>query len=393
MAKLLLIVPTLSSYEAFLSDFAEASVSAGHEVHVATQMKLLDGRSAEMLASLNARVFLHSILMPRGASPVAAMKAARELRGLVAEIRPDWIQAHFSAAAFVCALAKASDWPFTSCVIQGLACTLARGKARLAAWFGERLAMARLDEMWVLTDDDFDVIRGWNSSKARLQESPGFGCRIDRFNVENYSAEWRSERRTELSIQQDEFVLVYVGRLAAFKGFDKVVAAYRNLKQRGVPVRLLLLGAFDTLHPSGLSEEEVGELKNNPLVLMPGWQDNVAEWLAISDICVFPSEREGMPVCLMEALCMGVPVVTSNSRGCRDVVRDGVDGLVLDDDALATSLASLIECPARIEEMSQRALQRRDHFDRKHFISEQLGVFQNALEKHQYSNCGRAKEI
>jgi glycosyltransferase involved in cell wall biosynthesis len=377
MAKLLLIVPTLSSYEAFLSDFAEAAMAAGHEVHVATQLKLLDGRSVEAHPTFKSGVQLHPISMPRGSNPVAALQAAKELRGLVAKIQPDWIQAHFSAAALVCALAKSSDWPFTSCVIQGLACTLARGKARVAAWFGERLAMARLDEMWVLTDDDLEVIRGWDSSKVRLQKSPGFGCRIDRFNLEEYGADWRIERRTELGIQQDEFVLIYVGRLAAFKGFDKVVAAYRNLQDRDVPVRLLILGAFDALHPSGLSEAEVVELQDDPSVIMPGWQEDIAEWLAVSDICVFPSEREGMPVCLMEALCMGVPVVTSDARGCRDVVRNGVDGLILQDtcaDALSGAIKSLMASPQKLEVMKQAALMRRGDFDRKHFIAEMFNA-------------------
>lgn len=382
MAKLMLIVPTLSSYEAFLSDFAQAAVSAGHEVHVATQMKLLDGRPVEERSDLDAGISLHSILMPRGASPIAAVKAARELRGLVASIQPDWIQAHFSAAALVCALAKSKDWPFTSCVIQGLACTLARGKARLAAWCGERLAMARLDEMWVLTKDDFKVIRGWNSSKGRLQKASGFGCRIDRFNGEHYNAEWRRERRAELAIQANEFVLIYVGRLAAFKGFDKVVRAYQDLRARGIPVRLLLLGAFDALHCSGLSEEEMSGVQNDPSVLMPGWQENVAEWLALSDLCVFPSEREGMPVCLMEALCMGVPVVTSNSRGCRDVVRDEVDGLVLNETSvsvIAAAVDSLVNNPQILSSMRISARERRGEFDRTEYIQEQMGSLKEVL--------------
>lgn len=382
MSKLLLVVPTLSSYEAFLSDFAEAAMALGHELHVVTQLALLDGRSAEAHPSFKSGAQLHSISMPRGASPVAAFKAAKELRGIVARVQPDWIQAHFSVAAFVCALAKTGNWPFTTCIIQGLACTLARGKVRMAAWVGERLAMARLDEMWVLTQDDFEVIRGWDSSKARLQKAPGFGCRIDRFNVENYSAEWRIERRTELCIKPDECVLVYVGRLAAFKGFDKVVAAYRNLKQRNASVRLLLLGAFDTLHSSGLSEEEVCALQHDPLVLMPGWQENVAEWLAISDICVFPSEREGMPVCLMEALCMGVPVVTSNSRGCRDVVRDGVDGYALKEtgvNQIANVLDRLMNNSKTLNSMRISARERCGEFDRGVFIQEQIDALKGTL--------------
>jgi len=382
MARLLLIVPTLSSYEAFLSDFAETAMAAGHEVHVATQLKLLDGRSVEAHPTFKSGVQLHPISMPRGSSPITALKAAKELRGLVAKIQPDWIQAHFSAAALVCALAKSSEWPFTSCVIQGLACTLARGKARLAAWCGERLAMARLDEMWVLTDDDFEVIKSWDSRKARLQRAPGFGCRIDRFNGDNYSPEWRSERRTELGIQSEESVLIYVGRLAAFKGFDKVVHAYQNLQHLGAPVRLLILGAFDTLHSSGLSEEEVIDLKNDPSVIQPGWQGNVAEWLAVSDICVFPSEREGMPVCLMEALCMGVPVVTSNSRGCQNVVRDGVDGYVLKETSVSQIVDvvdSLVNNPQTLSSMRISARERRGEFDRTEYIQEQIDSLKEVL--------------
>ncbi|MDG1302229.1 MAG: glycosyltransferase [Opitutae bacterium] len=378
----MLIVPTLSSYEAFLSDFAEAAMAGGHEVHVATQLKLLDGRSVEEHPTFKSGVLLHPISMPRGSNPFAALKAAKELRGLVSKIQPDWIQAHFSAAAFVCALAKSKDWPFTSCVIQGLACTLARGKARWAAWFGERLAMARLDEMWVLTDDDFAVIQSWNSKKARRQQAPGFGCRLDRFDSNQYSSSWRHARRAALAISEQDEVLIYVGRLAAFKGFDKVVHAYQKLKQKGAPVRLLILGAFDLLHASGLTTEEIQALKQDPSVIQPGWQENVAEWLAISDLCVFPSEREGMPVCLMEALCMAVPVVTSNSRGCRDVVQDGVDGYVLRDASvsnLAAQIEGLMNSPELLDSLRLGALAGRARFDRARFVAEQLASLSNLL--------------
>ena len=375
MAKLLLVVPTLSSYEAFLSDFAESAMAAGDEVHVATQLKLLDGRDVEANPTFKSGVQLYPIAMPRGSNPFVALKAAKELRGLVSKIQPDWIQAHFSAAAAVCALAKSSDWPFTSCMIHGLACTLSIGKARLVAWCGERLAMARLDEMWVLTEDDFDVVRGWDSNKARQQKALGVGCRIDRFNREDYSADWRCNRRAELGIQQEERVLIYIGRLAAFKGFDRTVRAFNQICERGARVHLVVLGALDALHPSGLSVAEVAALETNNRVILAGWQANVADWLAIADLCVFPSEREGMPVCLMESLSMGVPVITANSRGCRDVVRDGVDGVVLDGpcvDKLADIIEELIREPVRLEKMKQAALERRSSFDRKHYVVEQL---------------------
>lgn len=375
--KLLLVVPTLSSYDAFLSDFAKAAVAEGHDVHVATHLNLLDGRvvEADDLDCQQQGVYLHSVSMPRGASPIGALKAARQLRKLVGKIEPDWIQAHFSAAAFVCAIGKEQYWPYTSCIIQGLACTLAKARARLVAWFGERFAIARLDEMWVLTKDDFAVIKRWNRMKARLQASPGFGCRIDQFDPVRFSTEWRRARRAELGICERSTVLIFVGRLTAFKGFDRVVKVYRALKENGTPVSLLVVGIYDSLHPSGLTEVEIQSLDEDPDVIMAGWQQNVAEWLAISDLSIFPSEREGMPVGLMEAICMGVPVVTSCARGCRDVVRDGVDGVVVSESKTASWVAvvdSLIHDPEKLRLMKSAALARREHFDRRRFVEDQL---------------------
>jgi glycosyltransferase involved in cell wall biosynthesis len=379
--RLLLVIPTLSSYEAFLSDFSDAAITAGHEVHVATRLERLAGCGASKLETTP--VTFHAIEFARGANPVALWKSARQLRQLVQQIQPDWIQAHFSVAALVAGLAKTKVWPYTDCIIQGLACTLARGHARTVAWLGERFAMLRLDAMWVLTSDDFDVVQRWNAAKARIQTAPGFGCRLGRFDSATYTAAQRSERRVELGISEQDTVLVFVGRLAAFKGFDRTVRAFNQLCERGAPVRLLVLGTFDALHPSGLSEAEVQTLETNSRIIMAGWQANVADWLSIADLCVFPSEREGMPVCLMESLSMGVPVITANSRGCRDVVRNGVDGLVLEDSsetALAVAIGELLEDPSQIEAMKTTALKGRDRFDRKHYITEQFESLETVLD-------------
>ena len=79
---------------------------------------------------------------------------------------------------------------------------------------------------------------------------------------------------------------------------------------------------------------------------------------------------------------MGVPVITANTRGCRDVVRDGVDGVVLDEpsvDELANIIEELIREPIRLAEMKQAAIERRSSFDRKHFVVEQLLEVQKNL--------------
>jgi glycosyltransferase involved in cell wall biosynthesis len=143
-------------------------------------------------------------------------------------------------------------------------------------------------------------------------------------------------------------------------------------------LRLLLLGAPDPLHPSGLTSAEDRARKNCPKILDVGWTADVASYLAISDVVVFPSLREGMPVCLMEALAMGVPVITRASRGCRDVVRHGRDGLVLHDctaDSLGRAMKRLAQDDGLRGRFSAEALAGRQRFDRRIFIREQIDLY------------------
>jgi glycosyltransferase involved in cell wall biosynthesis len=81
---------------------------------------------------------------------------------------------------------------------------------------------------------------------------------------------------------------------------------------------------------------------------------------------------------VMEALAMGVPVITANTRGCREVVRHGVDGLVLQDcspDALAPAMRRLAEDVAQHRSLALAALAGRNRFTRTQFVAEQIATY------------------
>ena len=83
--------------------------------------------------------------------------------------------------------------------------------------------------------------------------------------------------------------------------------------------------------------------------MFTGWREDVAELMSVMDVFALPSWREGMPRSAIEAAASGLPLVLTDIRGCREVVRDGVEGLLVpvrDPEALADALTRLLEDPA-----------------------------------------------
>ncbi len=142
------------------------------------------------------------------------------------------------------------------------------------------------------------------------------------------------------------------------------------------------MGGGDRLHASGLTEQETAACRACAQIIDLGYRDDVPRCLAAADVMVFPSRREGVPVSLMEALALGLPAITCNTRGCREVVTDGRDGLVLPDarvETLQGALRGLLDSPALRQRMSARALEGRHRFSRGHFVRHQKEIYRAHL--------------
>ena len=104
------------------------------------------------------------------------------------------------------------------------------------------------------------------------------------------------------------------------------------------------------------------------------------ELLTAADVCLLPSSREGMPVTAMESLAVGTPVITAESRGCRDVVRDEIDGIVLREagsESIGKVLGSLMKSPVRLARLSEAAITSRERFDRGRFVERELCFYES----------------
>jgi len=385
--RLLLVVPSATSFLTFLTGVAEEWRRLGGAVAVATGPDL-PGHEPEPGACAAWPEGIERLPLPefRMGSPLAMLRAARRLGQHVNFWRPDIVHGHFAAAVFLAAMARtfAGNPPLVWMgTFHGLHGSAGGGVQQGIASAVERWAARRMTQVCVLNEEDRAVLQPRiGGVPIHVHASCGVGCDLERFDTARFPAAARLAARHDLGLSAETFVLVFVGRQTAFKGFDAAVRGYRQLRASGVDAALVIVGSPDNLHGSGLSAAEYSALDCDPHVIRTGWQWDVSPWLAIADCCLLPSVREGMPVSLMESLAMGVPAITVDSRGCRDVVRDGVDGFVLPSlspEGIARAAAMLGSDMRWRASMRAAAIAGRGRFDRASYAADQIVLYQELM--------------
>lgn len=148
--------------------------------------------------------------------------------------------------------------------------------------------------------------------------------------------------------------VVFVGRLLIDKGVREFVAAAAKLAGReGGSLKFLIAGEADPGNPASIGAAEIDGWAQRSWPEALGQVDDMLELLQSVDIVVLPSYREGLPLSLLEAAACGLAIVATDVPGCRAVVDDGVNGLLVPvRDAAA--LAAAIERLAADPELRQR---------------------------------------
>lgn len=383
--RLLLVAPTATSFLTFLESVAEEWRRRGGVVAVAVGPDLDGHVSTHGRGAWPAGVERLPLPVFRGGSPASLGWAAWRLASTIRQWRPDVVHAHFAPAVCAAAMARtfcgvrAPHWIGTFHGLHGNVCG---GRIRGLAVAVERWSAGRMTRVCVLNASDSTALSQRIGVPVHVHRSSGVGCDLEHFDGTRFTEADRERIRREAGIAPGTFVVAFVGRQTGFKGFPIVVRAHRLLAEAGLEHVLLAVGEPDRLHDSGLTTAEWREVENDSGVIRTGWRWDVAPWLAIADTCLLPSAREGMPVSLMEALSMGVPAVTSDSRGCREVVRHGVDGFVMSSPtpaALADAVRRLVADPALVTSMKAAARAGRDRFDRRRFVAEQMELYSRLL--------------
>jgi glycosyltransferase involved in cell wall biosynthesis len=177
-----------------------------------------------------------------------------------------------------------------------------------------------------------------------------------------------------------------VARMLRGKGVLDAVAAIRRLRADGLTVELLLAGTPDPDSRDSLTGPELSALAAEPGIEWLGRVEDVRSVWARAAIAVLPSTYgEGLPRALLEAAACGRPIVTTDTPGCREVVRHGENGLLVpphDVAALAEAIAALAADPARRQAMGRagRALIERE-FAEPVIVAQTLALYDELLRE------------
>jgi len=177
--------------------------------------------------------------------------------------------------------------------------------------------------------------------------------------------------------------VILVARMLWDKGVREFVQAAKLLLEKGVLVRFILIGETDSENPAAISIEQLKIWQDEKSIEWWGRRSDIPEILQQSTIACLPSYREGMPKFLLEAASAGLPLVTTDVPGCREIVINGENGYLVptrSPEALADAIEKLLNDKTLRREMGRkgRALVERE-FGIEKIVDETLSLYQRIL--------------
>jgi len=233
--------------------------------------------------------------------------------------------------------------------------------------------------VFVNSDDPAYLANRGVIKKYQIQVIKSVGIDTKEFNPLAVDKERILKLRETLNVQ-DKIVILMVARAIWHKGIREyyesasILSNYQN-------VQFILVGDIDKGNHSSANE---AFLKNGE-VLWLGHRDDILELTAMSDIYVLPSYREGVPRTLLEAISMSKPIVTTNTVGCREVVKDAYNGFLVpirNSKALADKIEILIKDKDKRKIMGGNGRIRAiNEFDVVQVLKQYIALYQELQEK------------
>ena len=273
------------------------------------------------------------IEMTRKITPFKDLVSLVQLVSFLKKERPLIIHSHTPKAGIIAMLAsKITNIPIRLHTVGGLPLMEATGSKRKLLELIERLTYSLSTFVFTNSYGLYNQIIDNNYiSKSKIKvigNGSSNGVDIDYFSPSQVSLDEQTKIKSKLGISESDFTFVFVGRVVSDKGINELVSAFDNISQFQKEIKLIVVGDQETdLDP--LNANTLGLLVKNKRIISVGFQRDIRPYLAVSNVLIFPSYREGFPNVMMQAGAMGLPIIATDINGCNEIISHGKNGILI----------------------------------------------------------------
>ena len=307
------------------------------------------------------------------------IRAYRELKRIIDTGNFDIIHCHTPVGGLVTRLAAAGARKKGTKVLYTAHGFHFHKGSSLVSWLAyypvEWLMAFLTDALLTMNREDYALARKKMHAK-RVEYVPGVGIDTGRFAL---CREDRLEKRRELGFRESDFLILTVAEMNKNKNQSMVLKALALLKDRPEyeNMNYLICGMGDY---EAVLRQEAKNLGIDDHVFFMGYRKDIPAMHRCCDLFAFMSYREGLPVALMEAMSSGMPTVCSAARGNTDLVEDGKEGFIVENEAqaVADAILKLYHDPDLRHRFGQAATEKVQQYDSRNVHRVMKDIYMNA---------------
>jgi glycosyltransferase involved in cell wall biosynthesis len=327
--------------------------------------------------------------LERGINPLADIQSRSQLFQLFSQHQPDIVHAFDTKPALIAPIvAKKVGVPGRVRTITGMGYVFSSSSPlaltlRPVYRHLQRQASAATGITVFQNPDDREYFHNHKMVEAGQDDLVlGSGINIEDLIKRRPTSEKLAKLRQELRLE-GQLVVTMIARLVVTKGVKEYLQAASLVCQQMENVKFLLVGPLLSEGKQAVSIKEIEEKAD--VVSYLGSRNDIPALLSLSDVFVLPSYyREGVPRVLLEAGAMELPLITTNMPGCKEVVRDGWNGLLIPPQnapALATAILQLLQSQDDRKSMGIRSgLHVKTNFSLTQVADAYTNIYYRALE-------------
>ena len=315
MKKVLFTATVDSHIKQFHIPYLKWFKEQGYEVHVATN-------GEEQIPYCDVK---HKISFERSPIKINNLKAIRDLKKIIDKEQMEIIHCHTPMGSIVTRIAAINARKNGTKVIYTAHGFHFYKGAPLLNWLIfypiEKIMARYTDCLITINKEDYELAKKKFKCK-QIELVNGVGVDENRFNIK-MSEQEKLEFRNSLGLNQDDFVIIYVAELSKRKNQSMLLKAIALLNEEKYKHIKAILPGLDSMN--GKYQQMAKDLNIESHIKFLGYRTDIPNLMKISDLSVSTSKQEGLPVNLIEAMFVGLPIIATNCRGNRDLADVLVD--------------------------------------------------------------------